>query len=333
MQNQNQNQTQNQNSTTQAKDIITINNHNLKIIEFKNERIVSFDDIDHLHDRPTGTARRNFNANKSRFSHNKHYFCFKKRGFNEIRTHTPKKCNALEIEPEKCHEVSAEMWEKMGFNQKAFTANMITEKGYLLLVKSFTDDLSWQIQEQLIDGYFRAKKPSPTNTIPGYQAIYQQAIDLADPDIAHAAHVEIMKALDRKVKKPRRKNAKPHQSYTLGMTPADHFLETAKEMVLTGYIKDPSEYVGRSPSTRKIAIWFRGLFDQYERYCRDIGIIASDAKDTRTILSSSDHKGTQKPFRINGLTKRSIVFDDDQAPQPLKDILNHIYAPNQSTKG
>lgn len=32
---------------------------------------------------------------------------------------------------------------------------MLTESGYLLIVKSFTDDRSWAIQKQLVNVYFR----------------------------------------------------------------------------------------------------------------------------------------------------------------------------------
>mgnify|MGYP001623778949 FL=1 len=36
---------------------------------------------------------------------------------------------------------------------------LISESGYLMLVKSFTDDLAWTVQRQLVDSYFRANKP------------------------------------------------------------------------------------------------------------------------------------------------------------------------------
>lgn len=34
----------------------------------------------------------------------------------------------------------------------------MTERGYLMLVKAFTDDLSWKVQDELISGYFKAKE-------------------------------------------------------------------------------------------------------------------------------------------------------------------------------
>ena len=37
---------------------------------------------------------------------------------------------------------------------------LITESGYLMLVKSFTDDLSWDVQRELVKCYFRVKEES-----------------------------------------------------------------------------------------------------------------------------------------------------------------------------
>lgn len=45
---------------------------------------------------------------------------------------------------------------------------LITETGYLMLVKSFTDDLAWNVQRELVKNYFRAKeqpKSTPTQKL------------------------------------------------------------------------------------------------------------------------------------------------------------------------
>lgn len=34
----------------------------------------------------------------------------------------------------------------------------MTEQGYLMLVKPFSDDLSWEVQRQLVNGYFKVRK-------------------------------------------------------------------------------------------------------------------------------------------------------------------------------
>ena len=35
---------------------------------------------------------------------------------------------------------------------------LITQTGYLMLVKSFTDDLSWKVQRELVNSYFKLKE-------------------------------------------------------------------------------------------------------------------------------------------------------------------------------
>ena len=86
----------------------------------------------HIHERPEGTARKRFNDNKKYFIGGEDYF---KVCANEIRTH-----KIVNISP-KAHE----------------DVTLITESGYLMLVKSFTDDLSWKVQRELINNYFRVQ--------------------------------------------------------------------------------------------------------------------------------------------------------------------------------
>lgn len=42
---------------------------------------------------------------------------------------------------------------------------LITESGYLMLVKSFTDDLAWQVQRQLVNTYFRVSEETNTKLL------------------------------------------------------------------------------------------------------------------------------------------------------------------------
>ena len=48
-------------------EIIRIENSDISVKEYKGQRVVTFKDIDTVHGRPDGTARRNFNTNKRRF--------------------------------------------------------------------------------------------------------------------------------------------------------------------------------------------------------------------------------------------------------------------------
>ncbi len=112
--------------------LIKINNKNLQVKEFQNQRVVTFKDVDMVHERSEGTAKRNFSENKGRFIKNIDYF--------EVST---KNVPTLE---------------KYGFSKFAPNGILITESGYLMLVKSLTDDLAWKVQRQLVNNYFRGKQ-------------------------------------------------------------------------------------------------------------------------------------------------------------------------------
>lgn len=121
-----------ENSVATVENAIMVGNHTLPIKEYNNVRVVTFKDIDIVHERPDGTARRNFNKNKNYFIEGEDYF---KVCADEIRTH-------------KIMSVSNKIREDI---------TLITESGYLMLVKSFTDDLAWKVQRELVNTYFRVK--------------------------------------------------------------------------------------------------------------------------------------------------------------------------------
>ena len=67
--------------------LVKINNQNLEVKEFNGQRVVTFKDIDTLHERVKGTAGRNFRGNKERFIENVDFFFVKPADIqnNEIR--------------------------------------------------------------------------------------------------------------------------------------------------------------------------------------------------------------------------------------------------------
>jgi hypothetical protein len=113
--------------------VISIADSDLTIIEHQGERVVTLTMVDQVHRRPDGTARRNLNANRERFIEGKHFF---KICASDFRTHKP---DAIS---NKSHE----------------DVLLLTQRGYLLLVKSFTDELSWQVQDMLVDSYFEGQR-------------------------------------------------------------------------------------------------------------------------------------------------------------------------------
>ena len=56
-----------ENSVATVENAITVGNHTLPIKKYNNVRVVTFKDIDIVHERPDGTARKRFNDNKKYF--------------------------------------------------------------------------------------------------------------------------------------------------------------------------------------------------------------------------------------------------------------------------
>jgi|HigsolmetaGSP11D_1036233.scaffolds.fasta_scaffold00512_1 hypothetical protein len=116
-------------------EITIINNKPLTVKEYQGQRVVTFRDVDELHERPDGTAGRNFRENKKRFMGAIDYF--------ELTQ--PDEIRRLGIERP-----------QGGTPEKVI---LLTESGYLMLAKSLNDDLAWLVQRELVNNYFRNKQP------------------------------------------------------------------------------------------------------------------------------------------------------------------------------
>ena len=121
--------------------VITIENTEMQIREYNGQRVVTFKDIDTVHNRPSGTAKRNFARNKKHFIEREDFFTVAK------------------------NDVGTKFVPTYGFNEKASSGILLTETGYLMLVKSLKDDLSWQVQRQLVNAYFKVKNELEQTTV------------------------------------------------------------------------------------------------------------------------------------------------------------------------
>lgn len=118
-----------ENVTLNTAKMVIINEYPLITKEHQEKRWVTYKDIDKIHNRPTGTASRNFKTNKKYFIEGEDYIIIKHSQKDEFRL--------LEIP------------------NRGLT--LFSETGYLMLVKSFTDDLAWKVQRELINTYFKYK--------------------------------------------------------------------------------------------------------------------------------------------------------------------------------
>lgn len=125
------------------KNLITVNEQSLAIKEYKGQRVVTFKDIDTVHGRPDGTAGRNFRTNKSHFIENVDFYKITQP--DEIRRVGIKSPNG---------------------------GIVVTESGYLMLAKSFTDDLAWTVQRELVNVYFNNR--ANTAELPEHYEYYDK---------------------------------------------------------------------------------------------------------------------------------------------------------------
>lgn len=117
----------------ETSEIIKINNHDVTVKEYKGQRVVTFKDIDMVHERPDGTAGRNFRDNKDKFIENEDFFYLTGEKLREYKQAT----------------------DFVASNVRELV--LVTEQGYLMIVKSLTDDLAWKVQRELVNTYFKVK--------------------------------------------------------------------------------------------------------------------------------------------------------------------------------
>lgn len=120
-------------------ELVKIEGTELSIKEYNGERVVTLMDIDFVHQKKSGSSKRTFERYKSHFILNEDYFELTRK----------------------------ELGDKLSPNEKIvgnpnLKTYLLTESGYLMVVKGFTDDLSWQVQRQLVNAYFKAKAQSQT---------------------------------------------------------------------------------------------------------------------------------------------------------------------------
>ncbi|WP_420240625.1 ORF6N domain-containing protein [Atlantibacter hermannii] len=113
---------------------VTINNKQLPAVEYRGQRVVTFAMIDEVHNRPQDTARAAFNRNREHFIAGVDY---EELGSDVLRTDLPQGT----------------------FSKFAPSGIVLFESGYLMLTKPFNDPLSWQVQRELVNSYFRTREP------------------------------------------------------------------------------------------------------------------------------------------------------------------------------
>lgn len=109
--------------------LVRINDVDVTVKEYAGQRVLTLREIDKIHGRKYGTAENNYRANKKKFVTGADYFLV--------------------------HLTDSEIKGRFGVSDRAHVVLAFTLSGYLMLVKSFTDDLAWKIQRELVNTYFK----------------------------------------------------------------------------------------------------------------------------------------------------------------------------------
>lgn len=178
-------------------ELTTINNTQILVKEFSDQRVVTFKEIDAVHGRPDGTARKRFNDNREHFIEGEDYFV---RNSDEAK------------------------------NEFGITApnglTLITESGYLMLVKSFTDDLAWKVQRQLVKEYFRVKSSAPQ-----FSTLSPQLQALINIEMRQQEQERQMNELALKVQRNSDTMDKVTAAYVAPISSGDNWQESANHTI------------------------------------------------------------------------------------------------------
>lgn len=123
------------------KELVNVEGTELSVREYNGQRVVTLKDIDKVHGKKFDTAKKSFQKHKKHFILGEDYFEMTRKELGEI--YSPN--------------------DKIIGNPNLITY-LFTESGYLMIVKTFTDDLSWKVQRTLVNSYFAVKNQQPTPT-------------------------------------------------------------------------------------------------------------------------------------------------------------------------
>ncbi len=143
-------------------DIVVINGKEIEKVEYRQQPVITMPMIDELHQRPKDTAGRNFRQNKDRFIENQDYFVVPYEEWSDLGMVRRNSSDQSEEDSTNNQDrnTSEDFIRRNSSDEKrgyAGDMTFLTRTGYLMLVKSFNDDLAWKIQRQLVNRYFETK--------------------------------------------------------------------------------------------------------------------------------------------------------------------------------
>lgn len=255
-------------------ELVHIGKSDISVKEYNGQRVVTFKDIDTVHQRAEGTARKRFNDNKRHLIEGEDYFVRK----------------------------TDEAKEEYGITAPNGLV-LLTESGYLMLVKSFTDDLAWDVQRKLVSSYFKVKELASEELSPQMQLIMQMVNNMAQKELAD-------KERDRQI--------------ALAQETAEKAVETTERMkdeIISPFDNWRDDI---NKKVRKISmasgIPYQGLFTTMYSDLEHIGRCDLSTRQ-RNKRDRMERAGCTKTDIQKETTKIAVIEDDARLKQIFEDIV------------
>ena len=255
-------------------ELVHIGKSDIYVKEYNGQRVVTFKDIDMVHQRAEGTARKRFNDNKRHLIDGEDYFVRK----------------------------TDEAKEEYGIIAPNGLV-LLTESGYLMLVKSFTDDLAWDVQRKLVSSYFKVKELASEELSPQMQLIMQMVNNMAKKELAD-------KERDRQI--------------ALAQETAEKAVETTERMKdeIISPFDNWRDDINKKVRQISIAsgIPYQGLFTSIYSDLEHIGRCDLSTRQ-RNKRDRMERSGCTKTDIQKETTKIAVIEDDARLKQIFEDIV------------
>lgn len=206
---------------------IQVNEQEILIKDYNGQRVVTLWNIANLHNTTVKHMRMTFERTKKHMIENEDYFLVEKEDNFVVTICDQEKLNKNAINRSK-------------------DIPIFTESGYLMITKSLTDDLSWKVQRQLVNCYFKVRevvKEAVENEIK------PELVSLADVNKT----IELLSSMYDSMKVPNEDKLKTIKALleTAGLSIPE--VEVPKEI-------DKSNYISIEEIAKRA-----GLYDKYSR--------------------------------------------------------------------
>jgi len=146
------------NNVIDMSEYVRINNNELEIKEYNGERVVTNFEIAKLHNKTVKAVTQQFERNKKHLILDEDYY----------------------VVPKENSKVTGCDFKKYFTSNRQKELILFTQSGYLMLVKSFMDDLSWKVQREIVNTYFKMKQLSQKNELQPISRNEIQSLDVLE---------------------------------------------------------------------------------------------------------------------------------------------------------